>query len=50
MNLPHPTPPAVNLITEIGKLAKEGLGYEDIALRLGLTKQEVRPFVIGRRG
>lgn len=39
---------ATTLIAEIDRLAAEGFGFEDIAVKLRLSKASVRPFVIGR--
>jgi orotate phosphoribosyltransferase-like protein len=42
-------PVSVHLFERIRQLAREGLGYEDIAARLNISWREVRPFVIGDR-
>ena len=40
---------SVHLFERIRQLARDGLGYEDIAARLNISWREVRPFVIGNR-
>ena len=40
---------AVNLFERIRRMARSGLGYDDIAVTLKLLPRQVRPFVIGNR-
>lgn len=42
---PSPLP---SILAMIRLLAKQGLGFEDIAVKLGLNPRDVRQFVIGR--
>ena len=45
------TPSALpSILAMIRMLARQGYGYEDIALKINLPRDWVRPFVIGRKG
>ena len=39
----------VDLVERIRRMARSGLGFEDIAVTLKLLPRQVRPFVIGDR-